>query len=99
MSAPSTDKAGVKKVYKALTEAGMSIVVIDGAGEEFHNLTTEEQVISEVMSCDDGYFVAYHDGERIGFVWFVYGNSPEEVVSDYSVSLDYLLGPLTESWY
>jgi hypothetical protein len=99
MSAPKSDKSGVKKTYRALVKAGYTIVVVDGAGEEFTNLTTEAEVIKEVMSCCDGYFVAYKDGQRIGFVWFVYGNSPEEVVSDCSVSLSHIIDPLTESWW
>lgn len=98
MSAPSSDRAGVKKTYRALTEAGYSIVVVDGEGEEFHNLNKVEAT-NEVMSCDDGYFVAYKDGERVGFVWFVYGNDPAEVISDHSVSLSHVLDPLTAEWW
>ena len=98
MSAPKSDKAGVKKAYRALVKAGYSVDVIDGAGDEFSGLD-EAGAISEVMSCDDGYFVAYDGAARIGFVWFVFGNEPYEVISDYSLSLSHVIDPLTEGWY
>jgi hypothetical protein len=52
------------------------------------------------MSCDDGYLlVTLPDGTSTSHVYFVYGNDPEEVACDYGVSLEPVIGPLTESWW
>lgn len=99
MSAPKNDEQGVRQVYRALVGAGYKVSVVDGEGEQFDHLTTEAEAIAEAMSCDDGYFVAFQNRERVGFVWFVYGNAPEEVVCDYSLSLSHVLDPLTNSWW
>lgn len=98
MGAPTSDKAGVRQTYRTIKNAGLRVVVVDGAGEEFHNLTTEDEVIAEVMSCDDGYFIVFDGDQRIGFIWFVFGNDPEEVICDYATSLSYLIDPLTDGW-
>src|SRR5687768_7738639 len=98
MSAPRDDKAGVKQTFKALTAAGYTVDVIDGAGETFKGLSKKEAV-EEVMSCDDGYFLAMLDGEQVGWVWFVFGNEPEEVISDHSTTLSHVLDPLTKEWW
>jgi|SRR6478735_7863677 len=97
MSAPRDDKAGVKQTFKALTEAGYSVDAQDGAREVFVN-PTKQEAVEAVMSCDDGYFLVKQDGEYIGWVWFVLGNSPYEVISDYTTNLDHVIEPLTKKW-
>lgn len=100
MGAPSTDRSGVQRTWQALTDAGYSIVVQDGAGEEFKGLD-KSSAVNEVMSCDDGYFLVFAEGEsqRVGWVWFVFGNSPEEVICDYTISLEHVIEPLTADWF
>lgn len=98
MAAPKNDKAGVKQTWDALNKAGYGIDVIDGAGERFKGLDKKEAV-AEVTSCDDGYFVVLDtDGEQVGWVLFVFGNEPEEVICDHTTNLSYVLDPLTEKW-
>lgn len=98
MSAPRDDRAGVKQTWKALTEAGYGITVQDGEREEFPDLSKAEAV-ETVMSCDDGYFLVSDDNGYVGWVWFVFGNSPEEVICDHTTSLSHVLDPLTEKWW
>jgi len=97
MGALKDDKAGVRQTYRALKNAGYTIVVQDGADEEFANLN-ETDAIAEVMSCDNGYFLVSKDGEYVGWVWFVYGNEPFEVISDHTTNLAHVLDPLTRGW-
>lgn len=101
MGAPTTDRDGVQQTYRALTEAGYIIGVRDGAGEDFAAPMTETDAIEEVMSCDDGYFLVFRPDqtERVGWVYFVFGNSPEEVICDYTLNLEHVIGPLTENWF
>lgn len=100
---PATDEQGVKRVYKALTEAGYTIGVQDGAHEEFPAPMSKKDAVAEVMSCDDGFFIVHNDGttnqaDRFGYVYFVFGNDPGEVVCDYTTNLEHVIGPLTENW-
>lgn len=102
MAAPKSDKHGVKQTYRALVKAGYDVGVLDGAGEFFVGLDPEAAV-EEVMSCDEGHFYAMPKGEtdprmREGWVYFVYGNSPEEVICDYTTSLDHVVEPLSKKW-
>ena len=102
MAAPRDDKAGVKQTWQALHDAGYDVGVQDGAGEEFAGLSKKDAV-AEVMSCDEGFFVAMPKGEtdqskRDGWVYFVFGNSPEEVINDYTTNLDHVIEPLSKRW-
>lgn len=98
MGAPKNDRSGVVQTFRTLTTAGYTVQVVDGEGEKFNNLP-EHRAVEEVMSCDDGYFIAFKDGEQIGWVWFVFGNEPEEVICDHSTTLSHVLDPLTEAWW
>jgi len=102
MSKPRSDKDGVEQTWDAITAAGWDVGVQDGAREEFYGLT-KEQAVAEVMSCDEGFFVALPKGstdqrEREGYVYFVFGNAPEEVICDYTVTLDPIIEPLSKRW-
>lgn len=98
MNKPHTERAGVEQTWDALTAAGYSITAWDGTGEEFPGLERDD-AIREVMSCDDGHFIVFKNGERVGWVWFVFGNDPVEVISDYTLTLMHILDPLTDGWY
>lgn len=100
--APRDDKDGVEQTYDALVAAGYDVGVIDGAGEEFFGLD-RDAAIAEVMSCDDGYFLVMPKGvtgseNRFGWVYFAFGNSPEEVINDYTTNLDHVIDPLSKRW-
>ena len=104
MAAPSSDKAGVRQTYRALRAAGFTIGVQDGAHEEFPAPMSEEDAIGEVMSCDDGFFIVHNDGttnqaDRFGYVYFVFGNSPEEVINDYTTNLENVIEPMSAKWW
>lgn len=98
MGAPKTDLAGVKQVYKALVAAGYTVETQDCDTRE-RIRGDKKTVIAEAYAADDGYFIVTKDGEDFGWVWFVYGNSPEEVVCDHTVNLSPVLDPLTHSWW
>lgn len=102
MSVPGTDKAGVRQTIRALRNADHVIHgVQDGAGEvhKFKRDASEDDIIAEVMSCDDGYLLVTLPGGSTSHVYFVFGNDPAEVVCDYGISLEPVVGPLTTSWW
>jgi hypothetical protein len=100
---PKSDEEGVRRVYDALVKAGYRIGVQDGAREEFPPPMSKDDAVSEVMSCDDGFFIVFDDDsteqqDRFGYIYFVYGNEPGEVVCDYTTNLEHVIEPLTKNW-
>lgn len=98
MGAPSSDKAGIRQVIRALRNAGY---VLDSVydGEDEPNVSNENEAIEAITAVDSAtLWVKNSEGKRYG-IFFVLGNSPEEVVCDYHVSLSHVIDPLTESWW
>jgi hypothetical protein len=93
-----------------LLSAGYEISIDNGAEEnELNNSRDENEIMRSLFACDEEVLIVRRVGEREdtpatrGFVRLVYGNSPEEVVCDYSMNLDAIVGgPRSEhpaSWY
>lgn len=101
MSAPSSDKAGVRQTIRALRAASHVVHgVEDGASERFDFApdASEDAIIAEVMSCDDGFLLVTLPDGSTSHVYFVFGNEPFEVICDHGVSLSPVLDPLMEGW-
>jgi hypothetical protein len=101
MSAPSSDKAGVRQTIRALRAADHVITAVEDGASELHNFApdaSEDAIIAEAMSCDDGYLIVRLPDGRESHVYFVFGNDPEEVICDHGVSLEPVLGPLMDGW-
>lgn len=99
MSAPKTDEAGIRQVIRALVGAGYSLVEV-WDGEETVKVRNETQAVAAVTAVDDAtLFFRTPEGDRNPWVRFVLGNDPEEVVCDYVVSLEPVLGPLIDGWW
>ena len=51
------------------------------------------------MAVDSAWLRVTHPLQsKSGHVFFVLGNDPEEVICDYTINLDHVIGPLMESW-
>lgn len=102
MSAPSSDKAAIRQVIRALRKAGYTITG-GHDGEDFFEVAadvSEDTLIDDYLTvCDDSTLHTWKDGEGNSHVYFVLGNDPEEVVCDHGVSLSPVLDPLTEGWW
>lgn len=99
MSAPSTDTAGIRQVIRALRAAGHTLLLVDDGGEEI-TVTTEKAAIEAITAVDQAHlYVTLPGGESTGWVFFVLGNDPDEVVCDYTTNLDPTIDDLTSSWY
>lgn len=96
MGTPTTDRGGIQQVLRVLTESGHTLDrVYDG---EDVDVSTVKDALEAVTAVDDAYlFVTLPDGERTGWVRFVLGNDPEEVVCDHTVNLE-VVDKLTRSW-
>lgn len=102
MSAPSSDRAGIRQIIRALTAKGYTLVgVYDG--EEDVPTTTETAAIDAIMAVDDAtLFFRTPDGSRNPWVRFVLGNDPEEVVRDHVVycqDFEEIIASVTSRWW
>lgn len=67
--------------------SGLAIVVDDG--EERHQAATNiESVMANTMETDEDVWRLRKDGAKAGWIRLVYGNSPSEVICDYTSSLE-----------
>ena len=84
-----------KEIASALIDealaAGYDISVFEGEYALKHSINREE-ILASMFSVDDEHLVMYKDGKKIGWVWFVYGNGGWDVISDYSTSLEPIMG-------
>lgn len=106
MSTPTTDRGGIEQVIRALRAAGWELdFVCDG--EEDVPVKTELEATEEVLAVDDAYLNVKREFDETGqvrradtgYVYFVMGNDPDEVVCDYTTNLESVIGPLTTSWF
>lgn len=97
MSAPSSDSAGIRQVIRTLKADKWELDSV-WDGEESIPVTTETAAVDGVMAVDMAHIYFKRDGEQ-GWVYFVLGNEPDEVVNDYTTNLDPALTTLTNSWY
>ncbi len=79
---------------KAAVNVGYAIAVDYGDGES-KRLTSAKTILAEMFQGDEDRLYLYNDmqGKPIGWVYFVYGNDGWDVISDYTVNLEYLMGP------
>lgn len=104
MGAPSSDKAAIRQVIRALRKAGYTLTG-GHDGEDFFEVAadvSEDTLIDDYLTvCDDSTLHTWKDDAdpKNSHVYFVLGNDPEEVVCDYGVSLEDVIGPLTEGWW
>lgn len=104
MSAPSSDKAGIRQVIRALRNAGYTVTG-GHDGDDFFEVApdvSEDVLINDYLTvCDESTLHTAKVGAEPynSHIFFVLGNDPEEVVNDYGVSLEPVLGPLTQGWW
>lgn len=97
---PSTDREAVSLIIDGLIERGVTIrTARDGENEDMDWNGDKDHFLNHLMSCDEGVmFVDLPEG-RGSHVYFVYGNEPYEVASDYGVSLSPYIDPIVNPWW
>lgn len=85
----------LRKMCRSLCAAGYSLSVWDGEEWAIKRSTQPDIVLAELRATDEEQ-VRVRDGDTvIGTIYLVYGNSPWEVISDNSVSLEAALAETT----
>lgn len=100
MSAPSSDRAGIRQAIRALRNNGWDLHYVND-GEERILVKTESEAIDAIMAVDCARLFVNHIGPDYdsGWLFFVLGNMPDEVICDYTTNLESVIEPLTDSWF
>lgn len=97
MPAPKDDRAGIRQTIKVLLDTGHTLLYVNNGGDD-EVVKTAAEALEECMAADEAYLhVQLPQGLSTGWVRFVLGNDPEEVVCDFTVNLD-VVDRLTTSW-
>jgi hypothetical protein len=72
--------------------AGFSIGVNDGEETVLTDCRDVETIMKALFSTDEDYLLLYESGnsDHFGWIWLVYGNGVDEVISDYTMNLEKL---------
>jgi hypothetical protein len=87
----------VRAAIDAALAAGYTLAVFDG--EEVHPKSRDRKAIfAEMFATDDEYLMVYGaaDGQRLGWMRFIYGNDGWDVLADYTVNLEPLMPAVNE---
>lgn len=99
---PKTDEAGIRQAIRALRKDGWGLDWVYDGGE-YVPVSTESEAIDAITAVDDAVLqVRRHatdlgSGYESGWVRFVLGNDPDEVICDYTVNLT-VLDDLIDKW-
>lgn len=102
MTRPTSDREAVTLALEGLSQLGYTI---ESVADDTWNLDERtvildvQDAIDMVMGVDDAFvFVITPDDDK-GWIRFVLGNDPEEVVADYTTILDPELGLILSAWW
>lgn len=90
-----SDRAGIRLTIQALTADGWQLnrVAWDG---DYEQVTGLDDALDLITDLDDSLLVVRR-GEESGWVRFVLGNDPAEVVCDYTVNLE-VVDRMLDNW-
>jgi hypothetical protein len=73
----------VKQIVGRALDKGYLLSVFDGEEDPIQRSDDLEAVMAELGHCDEELLLVHNaDGKRIGQIYLVYGNDPDEVVCD-----------------
>lgn len=82
----------IEYAVRAALNAGFLVGVNDGEVTTVKHSADFDTIMDALWTTDEDYLLFYKIGSdaHFGWIWLVYGNGPDEVISDYST----ILGPL-----
>lgn len=99
---PSNDREAIDLILSGLSQKGISITeVIDDTWrpDERTVVTTVQEAIDLVTGVDEAYVFVLTPEHEPGWIRFVLGNDPEEVVCDHTVNLSEFINPIVGPWW
>jgi hypothetical protein len=91
MNVQEMDEAIVRQVVATAIAAGYVLTVFDGEEYPIKECGDAEKVFAAMRATDDDRLDIMKDGRRIGWVYFVYGNTGWDVICDHSNGIEELL--------
>lgn len=98
MSKPTTDAAAMKAIIDALLAGGVTLRHVND-GEELVPVTTTTEAVTAVTAVDEASLHVTLPSGGTGWIFFVLGNDPEEVVCDHTVNLSEWIDPVVDPWW
>lgn len=92
---PTTDRGGIQQAIRALRADGWELRSVNDGGENVR-VRTETEAVENITAVDEAWLHVKRGDER-GYVFFVLGNAPDEVVCDYTTNLT-ALDALIDAW-
>lgn len=97
---PSNDREAISLIIDGLIGRGCKPTMSRDGEDEDLPYTDKKSALDWLTSCDESVlFVDLPDRASSSHVYFVLGNSPEEVAADYGVSLSEFIEPITLPWW
>lgn len=97
MPTPTTDAAGIRQTIRALVADGWTLDRVEFGDPEPEPVYDDETKAMAIITDLDDAFLVVTRGDQSGWVRFVMGNEPYEVVCDYTVNLE-CVSRLTSGW-
>lgn len=96
---PRDERSAVRQTLAALGKAGWSTTGLEYSDGEFcdEDVRNRADLEYEIFSVDD-VFMHVKRNDETAWVYFVFGNDPEEVVCNMSTNLEDTLNPLFAKW-
>jgi hypothetical protein len=87
-----TERDVVRALVRRALDAGY-VISVDNGGDtyEIDRSSSYAAVVRELFATDEERLILSKDGRAEGYILLVYGNNPEEVVADYTLSLAHLV--------
>ena len=97
---PTDDKTAITDILEGMVKKGWTIDYVDDEEDTYHT-SDVATAVSHVTDVDQASVYLSHKKRGIeeAWLWFVLGNDPEEVVCNYTVTLDPDLSSIVDPWW
>lgn len=85
-----------RRLISDAIKAGMTVSVHDGEEITVRLSSSVSDVLRAMRTVDEEHLLFYQGGNRIGSVFFCYGNDGWDVINDYSTSLESVVAGANE---
>lgn len=99
---PSNDREAITLVLEGISQKGVTITeVMDDTWcpDERTQVTEVQEAIDLCCGVDEAYVFVELEDHSTGWIRFVLGNDPEEVVCDHTVNLSEFIDPIVTPWW
>lgn len=98
MNLPKTDREAVTILLTALADAGCKFKTVDDY-DDIIPVDSVDAAVDAVMAGDNASVNVTTPQCEDGWLYFVLGNDPEEVLCDYTQNMSQYVDPICDSWW